>query len=58
MLHQKIVETPFKLTYGNYIGGEWREPVGGKYFDNITPVTGVMLSKYLPPTGSRHSPPI
>ncbi|MCV3738759.1 aldehyde dehydrogenase family protein [Rhizobium sp. TRM96647] len=43
MLHQKIVETPFKLTYGNYIGGEWREPVGGKYFDNITPVTGGKL---------------
>lgn len=43
MLHQKIVETPFKLTYGNYIGGEWREPIGGRYFDNITPVTGGKL---------------
>lgn len=43
MLHQKIVETPFKLTYGNYIGGEWRQPIGGKYFDNITPVTGGKL---------------
>ena len=40
MLHQKIVESPFKLKYGNYIGGEWREPIGGKYFDNLTPVTG------------------
>ncbi|MBB6303785.1 aldehyde dehydrogenase [Rhizobium leucaenae] len=40
MLHQKIIESPFKLKYGNYIGGEWREPIGGKYFDNITPVTG------------------
>ncbi len=43
MLHQKIVETPFKLTYGNYIGGEWRQPIGGKYFDNLTPVTGGKL---------------
>lgn len=43
MLHQKIVETPFKLSYGNYIGGEWRQPIGGKYFDNLTPVTGGKL---------------
>ena len=43
MLHQKIVELPFKLKYGNYIGGEWREPVEGKYFENITPVTGGKL---------------
>ncbi|MET0748644.1 MAG: aldehyde dehydrogenase, partial [Rhizobium sp.] len=43
MLHQKIIESPFKLKYGNYIGGEWREPISGKYFDNITPVTGGKL---------------
>ncbi|MGO7294601.1 aldehyde dehydrogenase, partial [Rhizobium brockwellii] len=43
MLHQKIVESPFKLKYGNYIGGEWREPVEGKYFENLTPVTGGKL---------------
>ncbi len=30
----------FKKRYGNYIGGQWVEPVGGAYFDNITPVTG------------------
>ena len=43
MLHQKIVESPFKLKYGNFIGGEWREPIEGRYFDNITPVTGGKL---------------
>ncbi|OWO89937.1 aldehyde dehydrogenase [Rhizobium esperanzae] len=43
MLHQKIVESPFKLKYGNYIGGEWREPVEGRYFENVTPVTGGKL---------------
>lgn len=43
MLHQKIVESPFKLKYGNYIGGEWRDPINGRYFDNITPVTGGKL---------------
>src|SRR6204780_3673294 len=26
--------------YGNFIGGEWVPPVSGKYFENITPVTG------------------
>ena len=30
----------FKSTYGNYIGGEWKEPVKGLYFDNISPVNG------------------
>ncbi len=43
MLHQKIVESPFKLTYGNYIGGQWRAPIGGRFFENITPVTGGKL---------------
>ncbi|WP_275783893.1 aldehyde dehydrogenase [Pararhizobium gei] len=43
MLHQKIVENPFKQKYGNFIGGEWREPLGGRYFDNTTPVTGGVL---------------
>lgn len=43
MLHQKIIESPFKLKYGNYIGGEWRDPINGRYFDNITPVTGGKL---------------
>src|SRR6218665_3174305 len=31
---------PFKKRYGNYMGGEWVEPVDGQYFENITPVTG------------------
>ncbi|OJF96811.1 aldehyde dehydrogenase [Pararhizobium antarcticum] len=43
MLHQKIVENPFKPKYGNFIGGAWREPVDGRYFDNTTPVTGGVL---------------
>lgn len=30
----------FKSRYDNYIGGEWVAPVSGKYFENITPVTG------------------
>ncbi len=29
--------------YGNYIGGRWVAPTAGRYFDNITPVTGEVL---------------
>ncbi|KYF73475.1 aldehyde dehydrogenase [Sorangium cellulosum] len=30
----------FKSRYGNFIGGEWKEPQKGQYFEDITPVTG------------------
>ncbi len=30
----------FKSRYGNFIGGEWKEPVGGRYFENLSPVNG------------------
>ena len=30
----------FKSVYGNYIGGEWKEPVDGQYFGNVSPVNG------------------
>ena len=43
MLHQKIVENPYKAKYGNFIGGEWKEPIAGRYFDNTTPITGGKL---------------
>ena len=33
----------FKKRYGNYINGEWRAPVKGQYFENVTPVTGRMF---------------
>src|SRR5271163_1800760 len=29
--------------YDNYIGGEWVAPLSGKYFENVTPVTGQVL---------------
>ncbi|WP_112661593.1 aldehyde dehydrogenase [Microvirga flavescens] len=32
--------SPFKARYGNYIGGEWRDPVNGRYFENTSPITG------------------
>jgi aldehyde dehydrogenase len=30
----------FKKRYENYIGGKWVAPVHGKYFENVSPVTG------------------
>lgn len=30
----------FKERYDNFIGGEYQAPVGGKYFENVSPVTG------------------
>ncbi|MDN0074302.1 aldehyde dehydrogenase family protein [Crenobacter sp. SG2303] len=32
-----------KSRYSNYIGGRWCEPVNGRYFENVTPVTGAVL---------------
>ncbi|MFN3720505.1 MAG: aldehyde dehydrogenase [Rhizobium rhizophilum] len=40
---QAIAASPFKLKYGNFIGGGFREPVNGRYFENTTPVTGGKL---------------
>jgi aldehyde dehydrogenase len=30
----------FAPRYNNYIGGEWVVPAAGRYFENVTPVTG------------------
>ena len=38
--NQSGSKVQFKSRYGNYIGGKWKEPVKGQYFENITPVTG------------------
>ncbi|HAE51218.1 MAG TPA: aldehyde dehydrogenase, partial [Tistrella mobilis] len=34
------VDNPYKGQYENYIGGQWVAPVGGEYFDNVSPITG------------------
>lgn len=35
----------FKEKYDNYINGKWTAPVQGKYFDNISPLTGKAFTK-------------
>jgi aldehyde dehydrogenase len=44
MLHQ-VIETlnsrvALRPRYDNFIGGKWVAPVDGRYFDNISPITG------------------
>jgi aldehyde dehydrogenase len=34
------IKNPYKAKYDNYIGGKWVAPADGKYFDNVSPVTG------------------
>ncbi len=33
----------FKPRYQNFIGGEWREPVNGRYMENVSPVNGAVF---------------
>ena len=37
---QAEFKAPFAARYDNFIGGKWTAPVAGRYFDNISPVTG------------------
>lgn len=34
----------FKPRYGNFIGGTWREPSNGQYFDDTTPISGQVIT--------------
>ena len=36
---------PFAAKYDNFIGGAWRAPNAGRYFDNISPITGKVVGK-------------
>ena len=38
-------DSPFKERYDNYIGGKFVAPVSGRYFDNITPITGGVVGQ-------------
>ncbi|RMW99604.1 aldehyde dehydrogenase [Allofranklinella schreckenbergeri] len=36
---------PFKPQYENYIGGKWVAPSAGRYFENLSPITGQVFTK-------------
>lgn len=37
--------SPFKDRYDNFIGGKFVPPVEGRYFDNVTPITGEVVGQ-------------
>ena len=40
-----VARPSFKAHYDNYIGGRWVGPVGGEYFDVISPVDGKVFTQ-------------
>jgi aldehyde dehydrogenase len=38
-------EAGYRDTYDNFIGGNWRAPVRGQYFENTTPITGRTIGR-------------
>jgi aldehyde dehydrogenase len=39
------VEYPLKKKYGNFINGEFTEPISGEYFENRSPITGEIINE-------------
>jgi aldehyde dehydrogenase len=44
-LSNLVARPQFKTHYDNFIGGKFVAPVGGKYFDNISPIDGKPFTK-------------
>lgn len=42
---EALMTAPFAEKYDNFIGGRWVAPRDGRYFDNISPVTGKPVGK-------------
>lgn len=36
---------PYRPQYDNFIGGQWVAPAAGRYFDNVSPITGKPFCK-------------
>jgi len=41
----ELAAAPFAEKYDNFIGGKWTAPKSGRYFDNISPITGKVICK-------------
>ncbi len=41
----RLEQPSFKPQYENFIGGQWRAPVAGRYFDNLSPVDGAVFTR-------------
>ena len=42
---QEGAKVEFKTRYENWIGGKWVPPTKGKYFENVTPITGKQFTE-------------
>jgi aldehyde dehydrogenase len=42
---QAGAKVEFKARYENWIGGKWVPPTTGKYFENVTPITGKQFTE-------------
>ena len=40
-----VLVSPFAASYDNFIGGKWVAPVAGRYFDNVSPITGLPVCR-------------
>ena len=40
-----VMKAPFAERYDNFIGGQWLAPKSGRYFDNISPITGGVVGQ-------------
>ncbi|MEM9699893.1 MAG: aldehyde dehydrogenase [Pseudomonadota bacterium] len=45
MLDATTAASPFAKRYDNFIGGEFRAPTAGRYFDNVSPITGGVIGE-------------
>jgi hypothetical protein len=47
------LRSPFESRYGNFINGQWANPVNGKFFDNVSPVRWIGARPSLIRRGAR-----
>ncbi|WP_372602936.1 aldehyde dehydrogenase [Actibacterium sp.] len=40
-----FLQNPFKTRYDNFIGGRFKAPNAGRYFDNLSPITGTKIGE-------------
>jgi aldehyde dehydrogenase len=42
---QATLKAPFAPRYDNFVGGRWLPPVAGRYFGNVSPITGQVVGE-------------
>lgn len=40
-----MLKAPFAARYDNFIGGQWVAPKAGRYFENVSPITGKVVGQ-------------